>query len=108
MYKVFDLLGVSPEEKSAIEAALDEANIRYYETPKSSTGDRQPAIWVESESQVSEAMHAIEIERNRLEEERKNENCGDSSGFRISTIFWFVFFVVAISLLWSFLGPTNR
>ncbi len=108
MYKVLDLLGVSPEEKSAIEAALDKANIHYYETSKSSSGERQPAIWVEFESQVAEAIHTIQMERNRLGKGAENEDYGDSPGFGISAIFWFVFFVSAISLLWSFWGPGNR
>jgi hypothetical protein len=57
MIKVFNLIGVPPDEKAAMRYALDEAKIPYYETPVANWGWGQPGFWVKSE------LHAVPAQK---------------------------------------------
>ena len=114
---LFKLNGVPDDEADAIRERLNEQSISYYETTAGNWGVSLAAIWLNDESQLSEARTLIEtyqaerLTQARAEYEQRRES-GEVLSFwgnllanpwRSFLFLWPAVLVLVVSLTW-FIG----
>ena len=108
MIRVFNLIGVSPEEKAAMRYALDEAKIPCYETPVANWGRGQPGLWVKSKGHAAPAHKVLAAAQEQWRQRNVKASHSVVSKSKKGVRFLIFIVVVLIAVFMGLLHPGAR
>ena len=97
--RVFETAHAPIEEIDGVKAVLEQAGIRYYETPHSNWGFSAAALWVSDPQDYSRARQAIdEFQRQWRDNARKNRVKGKVNWWYVPPLLFILVLFILVTI----------